>query len=273
MESLYLDDNLKLAPTHELSKARHAILGVPCDFTQTSRVGSRAAPLEIRKAFLELEKDWERVSFHDVGNLVPVLGDMKATCERESEVVSELMRDSGACLILLGGEHTVSYGAVAALEPSVVVQFDAHMDLKDEYLGQSFCHASVARRIHELGVDLVQLGVRSFSPDESEYAKDNGVSLIKSGGTKELAKKVGGKRVYVSVDLDVLDPSFAPGVGNPEPGGLSFNTLTSFIDTVKKRSDVVGLDLVEACPTYDTGLTCINAARIMLDFMTCDEGT
>lgn len=267
MDSLYLDGNLKLAGTHSLKEARNIILGVPADYTQSNRVGARYAPLEIRRQFLELEKEWDRISFHDLGDVEPVLGDMKATCKRLAEVLSEVKSDSSATPIILGGEHTITYGAVKALKPDVVVFLDAHMDLKDEYLSQPFCHATVARRIRELGVGLVQVGVRTAASEEREYASKEGVLELSCEDARKLASKIKGRRAYVSVDLDVLDPSVAPGVGNPEPSGMSFNTLSSLIHTASESCRVAGFDFVEACPTYDAGLSCLAAAKLTLEIL------
>jgi agmatinase len=267
MDSIYLDENLKLSSTQPLESARNVILGVPADYTQTNRVGARYAPLEIRRQFLELEKEWEMLSFHDLGDVIPHLGDMKKTCERVSAVVSEATEKTSARLILLGGEHTITYGAVKALKPEVFVQFDAHMDLKDEYLSQKFCHATVARRVAELGLKTVQVGVRSASLEEREYAKKEGVKQFLGEDASKLLKTVKDRKTYVSVDLDVLDPSYAPGVGNPEPSGLSLNTLMILIDTLTEGCRVVGLDLVEACPHYDNGIACLTAAHIMVGLM------
>ncbi|MFH1788345.1 MAG: agmatinase [Candidatus Altiarchaeota archaeon] len=263
MDSLHLDKNMRLEGNAALNDARHAILGVPADYTQTNRVGARYAPLEIRKNFLELDKEWDRISYYDLGNVWPVLGDMKATCGRVAEVLTQLKSESHATPIILGGEHTITYGAVKALQPEVVVWFDAHADLNDKYLGQPFCHATVARRIMELGVKLVQVGVRTKSFEEKEYSEKERVIQVSAEDAKPVLKKLKGKRVYVSVDLDVLDPSIVPGVGNPEPDGISLNTLLSLIDTLREACKPVGFDIVEACPNFDQGLACLSAAAIL----------
>ncbi|MFH1836159.1 MAG: agmatinase [Methanobacteriota archaeon] len=269
MESLYLDANLRLESTHPLADANHAILGVPADYTQTSRVGARHGPLEIRRAFLEIEKNWDEISFHDLGNLVPVLGDMRKTCERLATLLSEVKAESKAIPILLGGEHTISWGAVKTLKPEVVVWLDAHADVRDEYLNQKFCHASVARRILEdFNLELIQVGVRSKSKDEEAYGEKEGVQQLNADDIKEIKNKIRDKKIYVSTDLDVLDPSIAPGVGNPEPGGLSFNTLTSLYHTILESSTVVGADLVEACPELDHGQTATITANLLLQILT-----
>lgn len=263
MDSLHLDKNLRLEGNACLKDARHVILGVPADYTQTNRVGARYGPLEIRKNFLELEKDWDKISFHDLGDVEPVLGDMNATCKRVAEVLTELKSESIATPIILGGEHTITYGAVKALQPETVVWFDAHADLKDEYMSQRFCHASVARRIRELGIEVIQVGVRTQSPEEKIFAEKEGVTQLSSDAKEEIIEKIRDKKVYVSVDLDVLDPSIAPGVGNPEPSGLSLNTLLSLIDSVGVNCQIIGYDLVEACPSFDEGLTSLCAANIL----------
>jgi agmatinase len=156
---------------------------------------------------------------------------------------------------------------VKALKPDVVLWFDAHADLKDEYLSQPFCHATVARKVRELGVGLIQVGVRSENPEERDFAGRKGVLRFGFEDGKKLLSRIRGKKLYVSVDLDVLDPSVAPGVGNPEPSGASLNTLLSLIDTVSKGCGLVGFDVVEACPLYDGGLACLAAAKIILNIL------
>ena len=175
--------------------------------------------------------------------------------------------NKNAVPVTLGGEHTITYSlvkAINAVEPVRVVWLDAHADLKDDYLGQKWCHATVARRIRELGVEVTQAGVRSASLDEGEYAESDGVTQSSLNELMDLK----GERVYVTVDLDVLDPGCAPGVGNPEPGGLSFNTLKNVITTLARENEVAGFDLVELVPVYDAGgVTAAAAAKLALEFM------
>ena len=258
-----MDGNLKLEGNAGIADAKQFILGVPADYTQTYRVGARYAPLEIRKTFIELDKDWEKISFTDLGNIHPVIGDMEKTCGRLEEVLLEATSESKAAPVILGGEHTITYGAVKALKPEYVVWFDAHADLNDTYMGQRFCHATVARRIRELGANLVQVGVRTKSREEKEYSERERVIQVSAQEAAPALMKLKGRRVYVSVDLDVLDPSIAPGVGNPEPGGISLNTLLSLIDTLGGACKPAGLDIVEACPNHDQGLACLCAAAIL----------
>ena len=267
MDSLHLDGNLKLEGNARLKDAKQFLLGAPADYTQSNRVGARNAPLEMRKAFLELEKDWEKIRFADLGNIEPVLGDMEKTCGILKDVLGEALLKTKATPIILGGEHTITYGAVEAIKPDVVVWFDAHADLKDEYMNQQFCHATVAKKIRELDIHLIQVGIRSQSLEEKETSKNQKIIQLKGDDAGRLSKLVSRKKVYVSIDLDVLDPGVAPGVGNPEPAGLSLNTLMLLIDTVIESSQIIGLDLVEACPQIDGGLACLNGASIIKHVM------
>ncbi len=269
---LYLDRNLILESAAQLEDADYVLLGVPFDGTSSYRPGSRFAPLEIRKEFLELEAG--SIRFHDLGNVDVVYGNAAETVKRVRETVSKaLERNNSAEYIILGGEHLITYPVVEALKERVdaVVWLDAHPDLRDEYQGGRLSHACVARRITELGTTLIQYGVRSGSPDQEEFIRENGIlSLPPTADFKEVMEAVRDKRVYLSVDLDVLDPRETDGVGNPEPGGLSFNTLESIVEYVSEGCEVAGFDVVEASPVYDS-TAAVYAAKLLATHMMNDE--
>lgn len=268
---------------HPFTSARLVILGAPLDSTSTYRPGSRFAPLAIREASLSLESyswrariDSESVATHDVGDVEVVQGDVKATLSRLERLLHGLSK-AGKIPIILGGEHTITYAAAQGLGRPAILYFDAHLDLRDEYpLGVKLSHATVARRLVEvLGGGLVFfIGVRAACEEEVEYAERRGVKRLTSWeveelGSVEVAKRVREwcskfNKVYVSIDLDVLDPSYAPGVANPEPEGLKPTMLLDILNLVLDRR-VVGLDLVELSPPYDNGLASIHAAKILLE--------
>ena len=276
MVSLYLNRNLTLESSCGLEDAEYVLLGVPFDCTSTYRPGSRFAPLEVRKELLELEKDsggrnFFDLKFCDAGNVDVVYGNAAKTLDIVEEVVSDILAANGkARLITLGGEHLISLPVVKALskrEKLTVVSVDAHLDLKDDYVGERLSHSSVMRRISEEGVSVVELGVRTFDNSELDYAKKKEVMFC---GTdeKEIARIISGIRgdVYLSIDFDALDPGIAPGVGNPEPGGLAFQKLEGIVGKLRKKT--IALDLTEVCPPYDhSGATSVAAARILLDYM------
>ncbi|MEM2047586.1 MAG: agmatinase, partial [Candidatus Jordarchaeales archaeon] len=237
------------------------IMGVPFDATSTYKPGARFAPSAIRAASWNMESfslkrmaDACSLSFCDVGDLDVVPGDVHQTLQRLKAVVSEVV-DEGKKLLVLGGEHTLTLGVAECISGVGVIQFDAHTDLRDDYASQRICHATVARRMHEAGISLLQVGVRACSREEYEYAEENGIVLVPAhevrrslsyamSRIKEFQEEHG--KIYVTVDVDVLDPAFAPEVGNPEPGGL---TITELISLIEECHNVAGGDVVEVTPS------------------------
>jgi len=257
------------------------VIGAPYDRTSTYRSGSRFAPSAIREASANIETysmrtgiDVEDLEICDAGD-VNVTDDASETVERIRLVIHQIKSD-GKIPVMLGGEHTVSLGAVRAITDIDVVSFDAHMDLRSEYNGNSFSHASVMRRISEhVGSDrIVQVGTRAVCKEELEFSRANRVSNIPAmdlhGNAVEnsihvLRKILDGRRdLYVTVDMDVLDPAYAPAVGNPEADGLCPNILLSLLHEVCTRN-VIAIDLTEVTPHYDTGVTAVQAAKILFE--------
>ncbi|MBS7287278.1 MAG: agmatinase [Candidatus Freyarchaeota archaeon] len=253
------------------------IIGVPFDATSTYKPGARFAPSSLREASWNMESfsikrmlDACSLRFCDIGDLDVVPGDVNQTLQRLKLVVSEVTND-GKKPLILGGEHTLTLSAVECLRDIGVIQFDAHMDLRDDYACQRICHATVARRICEAGIPLIQVGVRACSRDEYDYTKESGVALVPAHEVHRSLSDAASRirdfqeehgRIYVSVDLDVLDPAFAPEVGNPEPGGLTTVELLSLIEECR---NVAGGDVVELVPSG--GFTAFTAARIAIELM------
>jgi len=234
--------------------------GVPYDSTASFRRGSRFAPEAIRWASDSIEpyspvldRDLEAITFVDDGDL-PVDGLDPAA------MVKVLRRHTVPGVpFLLGGEHTITLGAVQALTPRysdlVVVQWDAHTDLRDEYQGERICHATVMRRLLDGGCPLVQLGIRAGTRGEFELARRR--SLYSSREVvppPHLREALAGRPLYLSVDVDVLDPAVVPGTGNPEPDGCTYADLITAL-RVLESGQIVGLDLVEVSPPCDPGGT------------------
>ena len=266
-----------------LEDAEYVVLGVPFDFTSTYRPGSRFAPTAIREASWNLEGyslrsgiDAERLAVHDLGDL-DVLGDVRGTLNRLRRVVNEIV-DHAKVPIVLGGEHTVTYGCLDAFDDVAVLCFDAHLDLRDEYIGRKLSHATFMRRICErLGGDRIfHVGVRAVSPEELDYAATTGVDYVTArdlaGGDWRgvLVAMMDQLRtfdhVYLTLDLDVIDPAYAPAVGNPVPEGIS---PTLLLDALEQICDerIVGVDVVEVAPTYDTGRTAVLAAHLVYNIL------
>jgi agmatinase len=280
MDSLYLNRNLVLEPTSTLQDADYVILGIPFDSTSTHRPGSREAPLEIRKEFLELEKDVGGgksvfdVKYYDAGNVEVVPGNAVETLGRVEEVVRDLIEvNDNARLMVFGGEHLMTLGVVRALKAKdfTVLSIDAHLDLRDEYMGEKLNHSTVMRRITEEGVEVKVVGARSMSDEEVEYAESSSIEHAGVKDYKKILRKLKDKNVYMSMDFDVLEPIHAPGVGNPEPDGLEFNNIDSVIDYLHENCSVVGFDFMEVSPPYDTGATAVYAARAFIQAMIHDE--
>ena len=219
--------------------------------------------------------DWRDVEVADVGD-VKGLDEVEGALGNIEGIVRRI-HGAGKVPVMLGGEHTVTLGALRALKPDVVVDLDAHLDLRDRLLGLELSHATFMRRgLEELGHKLVVLGCRAFSSEEREFAAANverltavtATDLLKGGVDRwieamrmELADA---STVYLSIDMDVLDPASAPAVGNLSPEGIS---VTMLLDLVSGLVDArfVGFDLTEVTPHYDSGQTASQAAYITLE--------
>lgn len=282
----YFQPSLKFfGLSSSFKESKCVMAGIPLDKTSTYRPGARFAPLFVREASMNVELysfrlnlDGEKLKFFDCGDLI-LHGDLQETLRRVGEV-SRAIADLGKVPILVGGEHTITYGAVNGLnfERGCIVDFDAHMDLRDEYMGEKICHATFMRRIVErIGADkVVEVGVRAACGEEVAYARDVGLKFLTMlelrrlglrGAVERLADELSGfNDIYVTVDADVLDPAFAPGVGNPESDGMDPNTLLTLLTEICGER-TLGFDLVEVNPSYDNGTTAVLAAKILSEVL------
>ena len=271
-----------------LEEAEYAILGVPFDVTSTYRSGARFAPLAIREASLNIEGysfrtgvDIEDLKIHDLGNL-HVAGDVELTLGRLALVAHDLF-EAKKVPVFMGGEHTITLGVMRSFDENVaVVSFDAHLDLRDDYLGLSVSHATFMRRIKEdvKPSKILEIGTRAVCKEELDYAKESGIQFltahqIREDGVKDVVETIGDvlggyEKLYLTIDMDVLDPAFAPAVQNPEPEGLDTTTLLDLLGAVCD-SRVIGVDLVEVAPHYDRGLTATQAAKTLFEVLCCLE--
>lgn len=278
--------------THRLSKfafsegrdAKFGILGVPFDSTTSYIPGARFGPRSVREASynferynITLDKNLD-TSVYDFGDIQVVHGNFKKTCKRVQSTVSDLI-DEGIIPIVLGGEHTISYGILKALDVSdtTILYFDAHMDLRDRFMEEKYSHATVMRRIFELNPKkIIQIGVRSCAYDEISFANRNEITYYTPSDVNKdigMVKKVIRdleNPVYVTVDIDVLDPAYAPAVGNPTPCGLDPLQLERLIHSLANK-DVIGFDLVEVASTQIGDITSINGAKVIYDFLCLQE--
>jgi len=260
-----------------------AILGVPFDATSTFRAGSGQGPASIRWASQSIEtyspvlrRDLDRVAVTD-------LGDVEAGGLTPAQVVDSvrdrlLALDPAALPVLLGGEHTVTLGGVQALHrryPDLaLIQLDAHTDLRDAYDGRPLSHATVIRRVLDFleAGSVVQIGVRAGTEEEFDAARALRFSSSRIDLPAALWTWLERRPVYVTLDIDVLDPSDAPGTGNPEPEGVRAPDLLAFIRRLGLLR-VVGLDVVEVSPPYDpSGRTAVLAATIVREAILAIKG-
>ena len=247
-----------------LAKARVAVIPAPFDQTTSYLPGTRFGPRAILEASRQVEfydEELDREPF-DIGvatlseiEIEPA--DVEAGLRRLEKTVAEVAA-KGIVPLTLGGEHSLTLAPVAALReryPGLcVLQLDAHLDLRDSYQGTKLSHASVMRRIRDLGVPTVAVGIRSVSREEADYVHAEKVPVflareIRANGLSvEAILAELGNPVYVTVDLDAYDPAFVPGVGTPEPGGLTWDEGLRLLRAVFERRQVVGMDVVELCP-------------------------
>jgi agmatinase len=250
------------------------LLGAPLDLTESFRAGTSAAPDRIRRVSDVLETyspllraDLSDVPLVDWGDVALDGNDMESALTH----IGTAMLDAAhlALPILLGGEHTATVGAVRALSSRypglVVLQLDAHTDLRDTYDSQQLSHATVMRRVADvIGLDrIAQFGIRSGTREEFEIAS----ACLSSGPdlmlTRAVRDRIHTRPVYLTIDIDVLDPSAAPGTGCPEPGGVSFSDLMAFVYGLKGLH-VVAIDVMEVLPDADVNdITSAAAAKIV----------
>jgi agmatinase len=268
-------------------KADYVVFGVPFDVTSTYRTGARFGPNAIRQASLNIETysfrtgvDVEDIAVHDLGDL-HVSTDTEKTLKRTELVVKDILK-AGKTPVTVGGEHTITLGVMRGLgekaRKTAVVSFDAHLDLRDEFMDLKLSHTTFMRRINEQlkPARILEVGTRAVCREELAYAKKAGIEFftaqqIRKEGTRHVVKKLGEKLakydgVYVSVDMDVLDPAYVPAAQNPEADGLEPWCLLDVLEGVCDKR-VVGFDVLEVAPNYDQGVSAIQAAKVIFEIL------
>jgi len=259
------------------SESVAVIIGVPFDSTHSYKPGCRFGPDVIRDAFNNIEIfqpefgiDLETVNINDLGNTkhTVVAAEMLQMVEN---ITSELKKQNKQ-LIILGGEHLITLGSFTCFPKDTgYVVFDAHYDLRDQYADIKLSHAAYLRRIIEKrgSENIVHVGARAFVKEELAFLKEHNISTvsdkeIRDGNGPKLLKDITSTfdNIYLSIDLDVLDPAFAPGVGNPEAVGISSRELYDLVTTLQNKK-IVAADIVELNPTYDNGATASMAAKMV----------
>ena len=247
-----------------LSRARIAVIPAPFDQTTSYLPGTRFGPRAILEAsrqveFYDEELDREpfQIGVATLAEIEVAPADIEASLRRLESVVAEVTA-KGKIPLTLGGEHSLTLAPVAALRERypglAVLQLDAHLDLRDSYQGTKLSHASVMRRVRELGVPTVAVGIRSVSREEADYVHAESVPVFLAREIRSRGLDVSAilaalpNPVYVTIDLDAFDPACVPAVGTPEPGGLTWDEGLRLLRAVCERRQVVGCDIVELCP-------------------------
>lgn len=266
--------------------SKYVIFGVPFDGTSSYRRGSRKGPGAVREAYDNLESydvayevDFLEAGICDIGDIA-VSEDVREVVEEVEYVAGRMLRD-GKIPVMIGGEHSITVGAVRNLEGSSMIIIDAHSDFRDSYMGNELNHACVTRRaLDTLGPNkIVSIGTRSTSREEFESPRKKDVwflpaSEVREKGIESLMPKIEDYltgSIYFSIDMDGFDPAYAPGVGTPEPYGLKDTDVQYIIRKLAKK--VVGFDVVEFTPLYDNGNTSMLAAKLIQDFIGSRETT
>ncbi len=265
---------------HDFKKAKIVLLGVPYDGTSSFKPGSRFAPDAVREASYGIEsyspylkKDLRDVKICDLDNIPLSFGDKELNFKIIETFIEKIVY-SKKQLISIGGEHLISYPIIKSFVKKyknlTVLHIDAHSDLIESYRGERFSHASVMKRVGEVvGFDnLYQLGIRSMNSTDMLLPKrDTNMHLFDLEKIDEFTERIGKNPVYVSIDLDVLDPSIFSGTGTPEPGGVTYKELLKCILYFGKLN-IVGADVVELSPHYDSsGVSSVVAASVMRELL------
>lgn len=264
----------------EFCDSKIVIFGAPFDSTTSYRPGTRFASRYMRAESYGLETyspyqdlDLEDIDIFDSGDLELCFGDTQKALE-DIENHTRKILDSGKLPLMIGGEHLVTLGAVRAVYDKYpdlhVIHFDAHADLRDEYLGATLSHASVIHRVWDMVGDdrIYQFGIRSGERAEFEWGKNHvKTQKFNFDGLDGVIESLRGKPVYFTIDLDVLDPSVFPGTGTPEAGGVSFTELLDAILKVSKLN-IVGMDINELSPMLDaSGASTAVALKVMRELL------
>ncbi|WP_414732662.1 agmatinase [Acetobacterium carbinolicum] len=256
------------------------VFGAPFDSTTSFRPGTRFASKTMRGESYGLEtyspyqdKDLEDLAIFDGGDLELCFGDTQKALAVIESYTTRVLRDEKTP-VMIGGEHLVTLGAVRAVArkyPDLqVIHFDAHADLRDDYLGVTLSHATVLHRVWDLIGDnrIYQFGIRSGERSEFQWGKDHVTTQkFNFNGLAEVVKKLQGKPVYFTLDLDILDPSVFPGTGTPEPGGVGFLELLEAIQKIGELN-IVGCDIDELSPVYDqSGASTAVACKVLRELL------
>ena len=277
---LHLIEQTFISANASFDESRIIILGCPFDGTASFRPGARFGPSAIRKASWGIEtyspyfgRDLTRLKVHDIGDLELPLGEKKLSLDLIRKALQKVLSKK-KFPILLGGEHLITLPIVEEIfqaHPDLhILHIDAHTDLREEYLGETLNHSTVMKRVVDLlGTRrLFQLGIRSGAEEEFTLAKKMR-SIVRPDpkSLETMVRRLKNRSVYITLDLDVIDPSLLPGVGTPEPGGFTFQGFVSLLEELQPLH-VVGFDIVELTPDYDpTQVSSVTASVILREMI------
>lgn len=269
-----------MACESEFEDASIVLFGAPFDGTVSYRPGTRFASAEIRKESYGVEsyspyckKELEEIAVCDSGDLELPFGNPRRALDMIKERTAEIS-SAGKIPFMIGGEHLVTLGMAEALAEKYpdlcILHFDAHADLREDYMGEKLSHASVIRRCHDILGDgrIFQLGIRSMTKEEDLFAqKHTDQCKYHLGALDEYIQAIGSRPVYITIDLDVLDPAYFPGTGTPEPCGITSVDLIRAIHTFD-RLNVVAMDVNELSPHYDqSGVSTVTAVKMIREML------
>lgn len=266
---------------NEYDESKIVIFGAPFDGTTSYRPGTRFASAAMRNESMGIEtyspyldKDLEDYNIFDGGDLEFVFGNPAKNIEIIKEYTSSILKDN-KIPAMIGGEHLVTLGAVQAVFEKYndlhIIHFDAHADLRQDYLGEKLSHATVIRRVWEIVGDnkIYQFGIRSGEKNEFLFAKDHTyMNKFDMKTLDEVVEKLKNKPVYITIDLDVLDSSVFPGTGTPEAGGITFKELINAVMMFQKLENIVAFDINELAPMLDSsGASTACACKVLREML------
>ncbi len=274
------DGAIFMGAQRSIDQCRVSLLGVPYDGTCCFRPGARFGPSAVREDSYgietycpQLNSDLENIKFADLGSLDVPFGDAKLTLDYVQEATEILLKNNLKPLII-GGEHSITSGIIKAIINNypelIIIQLDAHADLRDEWLGSKFSHACTMKRCLEIlpSKKIFQIGIRSGTKSEFFEMKNTKRLIPHTLGKnakylEKALKSFKGTPIYLTFDLDWFDPSIMPGTGTPEPGGYFWSDFASIIDVIKSHK-IIGADVVELSPKLDnSGISSILAAKVV----------
>ncbi len=279
---LYEGKDSFLEEVVDFKKAKYVLLPVPMDITTTYLKGTKFGPRSVIEASRSLENYDSELDF-EVRDVVFTSGELeippdavKATDVIKSTVSDVLLEKK--LPILLGGEHTITYGASLAFDEDVIfVIFDAHADFKKDVLGSPINHASNSRLINKRN-KVILVGTRSLSQEDKKDLAKSKIPIFRAQdysrlktNLSELKNLIKNKNVYISVDMDVFDPAVAPGVGTPQPGGIFYETMLEYLKIIVGSGKLVGFDVNEVRPLGENNITEILAAKLVIDLISLNE--